>query len=111
MPQQAVLLASVPKWLALSPSLQIHLLREKHLLQAAALKPHPSGGAGAPSLFLAEKAFDFSSILRNELAIEARKFFFKFIFSRAVVAHAFNPSTRETEAGRFLSSRPAWSTK
>jgi hypothetical protein len=29
---------------------------------------------------------------------------------RAVVAHAFNPSTWEAEAGRFLSSRPAWST-
>jgi hypothetical protein len=28
-----------------------------------------------------------------------------------MVAHAFNPSTREAEAGRFLSSRPAWSTK
>jgi hypothetical protein len=28
-----------------------------------------------------------------------------------VVAHAFNPSTREAEAGSFLSSRPAWSTK
>jgi major histocompatibility complex class I len=26
------------------------------------------------------------------------------------VAHAFNPSTWEAEAGRFLSSRPAWST-
>jgi hypothetical protein len=31
--------------------------------------------------------------------------------SREVVAHAFNPSTREAEAGEFLSSRPAWSTK
>jgi hypothetical protein len=31
--------------------------------------------------------------------------------SRAVVGHTFNPSTREAEAGRFLSSRPAWSTK
>jgi hypothetical protein len=31
--------------------------------------------------------------------------------SWAVVAHAFNPSTREAEAGRFLSSRPAWSTE
>jgi hypothetical protein len=29
--------------------------------------------------------------------------------SRAVVAHAFNPSTWEAETGRFLSSRPAWS--
>jgi hypothetical protein len=28
-----------------------------------------------------------------------------------VVAHAFNPSTREAEAGGFLSSRSAWSTK
>jgi hypothetical protein len=28
-----------------------------------------------------------------------------------VLAHAFNPSTREAEAGGFLSSRPAWSTK
>jgi hypothetical protein len=31
--------------------------------------------------------------------------------SRAVVAHACNPSTREAEAGGFLSSRPAWSTE
>jgi hypothetical protein len=31
--------------------------------------------------------------------------------SEAVVAHAFNPSTWEAEAGRFLSSRPAWSSK
>ena len=31
--------------------------------------------------------------------------------SWAVVAHAFNPSTWEAEAGGFLSSRPAWSTK
>jgi hypothetical protein len=30
---------------------------------------------------------------------------------RAVVAHAFNPSTWEAEAGRFRSSRPAWSTE
>jgi hypothetical protein len=28
-----------------------------------------------------------------------------------MVAHAFNPSTWEAETGRFLSSRPAWSTK
>jgi hypothetical protein len=27
------------------------------------------------------------------------------------VAHAFDPSTWEAEAGRFLSSRPAWSTE
>jgi hypothetical protein len=26
-----------------------------------------------------------------------------------MVEHAFNPSSREAEAGRFLSSRPAWS--
>ena len=28
-----------------------------------------------------------------------------------VVVHAFNLSTREAEAGGFLSSRPTWSTK
>jgi hypothetical protein len=28
-----------------------------------------------------------------------------------VVVHAFNSSTREAEVCRFLSSRPAWSTK
>jgi hypothetical protein len=33
------------------------------------------------------------------------------ILSREVVTHAFNLSTWEAEAGRFLSSRPAWSTK
>ena len=32
-------------------------------------------------------------------------------FELGVVVHAFNPSTWEAEAGRFLSSRPAWSTK
>jgi hypothetical protein len=31
--------------------------------------------------------------------------------SRAVVAYAFNPSTWEAEAGRFLGSRPPWSTE
>jgi hypothetical protein len=31
--------------------------------------------------------------------------------SRAVVVQAFNPNTWEAEAGRFLSSRPAWSTE
>jgi hypothetical protein len=31
--------------------------------------------------------------------------------SQVVVVHTFNPSTREAEAGGFLSSRSAWSTK
>ena len=29
----------------------------------------------------------------------------------AMVAHVFNPSTCEAEAGGFLNSRPAWSTE
>jgi hypothetical protein len=33
------------------------------------------------------------------------------VLDQAVVAHAFNPSTREAEAGGFLSLRPAWSTE
>jgi hypothetical protein len=35
----------------------------------------------------------------------------KYKDSRAVVVHAFNPSTWEAEAGGFLSLRPAWSSK
>jgi hypothetical protein len=31
--------------------------------------------------------------------------------SQAVVAHDFNPSTREAEAGVSLSSRPTWFTE
>jgi major histocompatibility complex class I len=33
------------------------------------------------------------------------------IIRPGVVAHAFNPSTREAEAGGFLSSSPAWTAK
>jgi hypothetical protein len=47
-----------------------------------------------------------------EILKELIKALFKMLFkrlSRAVVAHAFNPSTWEVGAGGFLSSRPAWS--
>lgn len=33
----------------------------------------------------------------------------KALFRQVVVARTFNPRTWESEAGRFLSSRPAWS--
>jgi hypothetical protein len=39
------------------------------------------------------------------------QFKFKITIKLGRVAHAFNPSTREAEAGGFLSSRPAWSTE
>jgi hypothetical protein len=43
---------------------------------------------------------------------KTNKPFFKFTPSDwAVVVYAFNPSTWEAEAGRFLSSRLAWSTR
>jgi hypothetical protein len=35
----------------------------------------------------------------------------KYSGSQAVVAHAFNPSTWEAEAGGFLRLRPVWSTE
>jgi hypothetical protein len=35
----------------------------------------------------------------------------KNIITPGMVAHTFNPSTWEAEAGGFLSSRPAWSTE
>jgi major histocompatibility complex class I len=37
--------------------------------------------------------------------------FIKKIIQLGVVAHTFNPSTGEAEAGRFLSSRSPWSTE
>jgi hypothetical protein len=37
--------------------------------------------------------------------------FKKGIKQLGLVAHAFHPSIWEAEAGRFLSLRPAWSTK
>jgi hypothetical protein len=38
-------------------------------------------------------------------------FLLKILFWPGVVAHTFNPSTWEAEAGGFLSSRLAWSTE
>ena len=35
----------------------------------------------------------------------------KLTYGPGMVAHTFNPITWKAEAGRFLSSRPAWSTK
>jgi hypothetical protein len=43
--------------------------------------------------------------------IEDTSLLLKGEISRAVAVHAFNPSTWEAEAGRFLSLRTAWSAK
>jgi hypothetical protein len=48
---------------------------------------------------------------RSERARRGLKAPFKVSCCWVVVVHAFNPSTWEAEAGRFLSSRPAWSTE
>jgi hypothetical protein len=48
---------------------------------------------------------------QRKIAKNKRSLFKKDLFGRAVVAHTFNPSTQEAEAGGFLSSRPAWSTE
>jgi hypothetical protein len=54
----------------------------------------------------------FSFFLKSYWPRFHRLFLFKKdLFSQAVVAHAFDPSTWEAEAGRFLSSRSAWSTE
>jgi hypothetical protein len=53
----------------------------------------------------------FSNKSKNEVQCKKDLTFKKELTCQAVVAHAFNPSTWEAEAGRFLSSRPAWSTE
>jgi hypothetical protein len=54
-----------------------------------------------------------TDIGHNSLFIStiSRSYYDKSAGSQAGVAHTFNPSTWEAEAGGFLSSRPAWSTK
>jgi hypothetical protein len=59
----------------------------KLLIQAMKLNPH------------------FSSCIKINLK-HIKNFHLK-VEMWAMVAHAFNPSTREAEAGGFLSSRPA----
>ena len=56
-----------------------------------------------------------TSFLSSTGCATTRVFLFVCLFlidcKQGVVAHAFNPSTREAEAGGFLSLRPAWSTE
>jgi hypothetical protein len=52
-----------------------------------------------------------ASISAGRLNLGIHRSIKNIIFRRTVVAHAFNLSTWEAEAGRFLSSRPAWSTE
>jgi hypothetical protein len=53
-----------------------------------------------------------SKVLRfSRTGLGAMRSFKTLSIEPGVMVHAFNPSTREAEAGRFLSLRPAWSTK
>jgi hypothetical protein len=51
---------------------------------------------------------DFFFPLQDSLCIKLPA---NYALEQGVVVHAFNLSTREAEAGGFLSSRPAWSTE
>jgi chaperonin GroEL len=53
---------------------------------------------------------DFVNVVENGI-IDSTKVVRIALLSWAVVVHTFNPSTWEAEAGGFLSSRLAWSTK
>jgi hypothetical protein len=66
--------------------------------------------AGSISHFLL--AVSFFQLYKEVLIYYFYKnFSFKNLAKPGVVAHAFNPSTWEAERGKFLSSRPAWSTE
>ena len=49
--------------------------------------------------------------LPAEPSWQSKCFCFKIYTLLGMVVHTFNPSTQEAEAGRFLSSWPAWSTE
>jgi hypothetical protein len=50
-------------------------------------------------------------ITRMQLEVALKRYYLKINLLPGVLVHAFNPSTWEAEAGRFLSLRPAWSTE
>jgi major histocompatibility complex class I len=49
--------------------------------------------------------------MKQSVQNQALSHMIKKLLQLGVVAHAFDPSTWEAEAGGFLSLRPAWSTK
>jgi hypothetical protein len=62
--------------------------------------------------------FDFRERITNTLLLSLSLFFFLAILnvktyttSRVMATHILNPSPWRAEAGRFLSSRPAWSSE
>jgi hypothetical protein len=69
------------------------------------LRVSPEGGRGSKSSRIAP-----DSITVHALHTAALIYVFSLSKCRAVVAHAFNPSTWEAEAGRFLCLKPACST-
>jgi hypothetical protein len=68
-------------------------------------------GAVQGKIVQASNSGDGSLVKEKELNSISRTHIKKVDPSPAVVAHTFNPSTWEAEAGGFLSLRPAWSTK
>jgi hypothetical protein len=88
--------------LVIQPTLtgQLHTAgRAALLLQKSSTRRWGQGQISRSSLAIA------NSICTTTLCLR------KGVEGQAVVAHAFNPSTQEVEAGGFLSSRPAWSTE
>ena len=69
-------------------------------------RPSSLDGLIALKAISQSKTFSYAVSVRC-FVTSARLCFFRW----AVVAHTFNPSTWKAEAGRFLSSRPAWSTE
>jgi hypothetical protein len=106
----------LPKWLQLVSSRHKTDQHNWHLvkvtLKPPLVKPNLSFSCYPQDvmwiLIWKYKAFQLS---KKSHRIYKFKCFKTSVFVQAVVAHAFNPSTWEAEAGRFLSLRPAWSTE
>jgi hypothetical protein len=96
--------AMSPRWLKNSPVLRLpvftNMVRQHQSKQVYQLVPRT----------VYSFIFGFTEEQMRETEIPSNVYQ-RVPLCQVVVAHAFNPSTWEAEASRFLRSRPAWSTQ
>jgi hypothetical protein len=109
-PETVVLSARIADWITTWAALTTAYLNTPILISLPHTLPESSLSTELTPSYLSHKACLGSSLTSSSYSTFKNNLL-KHKGCQAVVAHAFNPSTREAEAGGSLSSRPAWSTK